>query len=97
LEEAARREIQEEAGLTHLKPIEYLGARERLSYDKQKWITTHYFLFTTSQKKGKPTDTDHAYTCKWFSLDELPEMLWPEQRQLLESCRERIARHLTGG
>jgi hypothetical protein len=47
-------------------------------------------LFTTDQKEGKPTDTEHAYTCEWFLLDGLPEMLWPEQRALLESCREKI-------
>lgn len=92
LETTARREIEEEAGLSDLRLIEYLGSRERLSYSKQKWITTHYFLFLTHQQQGKPTDVSHAYACEWFSLDALPEMLWPEQRDLVESCRERIAR-----
>lgn len=91
LEEAARREIEEESGLKELKFIEYLGSRSRLSFNKQKWITTHYFLFVTAQKEGKPTDKEHSYICRWFSLDALPEMLWREQRQLVESCRERIA------
>jgi ADP-ribose pyrophosphatase YjhB (NUDIX family) len=87
---AAQREIDEEAGLNELQFIEYLGTRERLSFDKKKWITTHYYLFTTDQKEGKPTDPEHAYTCEWFPIDELPEMLWPEQRELLENCREKI-------
>jgi 8-oxo-dGTP diphosphatase len=91
LEMAARREIEEEAGLSKLYLVEYLGARQRLSFDKRKWITIHYFLFLTRQKKGKPTDQEHVYNCEWFPLDALPEMLWPEQRELLESCREKIA------
>jgi ADP-ribose pyrophosphatase YjhB (NUDIX family) len=87
---AAQREIKEEAGLSDLQLIEYLGTRARLTYDKRKWVTTHYYLFTTDQKEGTPTDTEHAYTCEWFPLDGLPEMLWPEQRALLESGREKI-------
>jgi ADP-ribose pyrophosphatase YjhB (NUDIX family) len=90
LEEAARREIEEEAGLGNLQFVEYLGTRERLDYARRRWATTHYYLFTTKQKEGKPTDPTHAYTCEWFSIDELPEMLWPEQRALVERCREKI-------
>lgn len=90
-EKAARREIEEEAGLRKLNLVEYLGACERLSFDKRKWITVHYYLFLTQQKKGKPSDREHVYACKWFPLDALPEMLWPEQCELLESCREKIA------
>jgi ADP-ribose pyrophosphatase YjhB (NUDIX family) len=89
-EEAARREIEEEAGLSDLLLIEYLGTRERLTYDKRKWVTTHYYLFLTDQKEGKPTDPEHDYTCEWFSIDELPEMLWPEQRELLDSCKKKL-------
>lgn len=92
LEKAARREIEEEAGLSDLQLVEYLGTRGHLAFDKQKWITTHFFLFTTAQKVGKPTDPEHAYTCEWFPIDGLPEMLWPDQRELIESCRERIER-----
>ena len=54
------------------------------------WITIHYFLFLTQQEVGMPTDQKHVYTCEWFPLDELPEMLWPEQQALLESCRNAI-------
>jgi len=97
LEKAALREIQEEAGLSDLQLITYLGDRQRLSFNKKVWITVHYFLFITRQEKGDPTDREHIYTCNWFPLEALPEMLWPEQRQLLESCRERIAGLLTSG
>ena len=54
LEAAARREIEEEAGLSSLELIEELGIRARLSYDRVCWITTHYFLFVTEQVEGIP-------------------------------------------
>lgn len=90
LERAARREISEEAGLSSLALIEPLGVEERLSYGKECWQITHYFLFTTRQAVGRPTDAGHHGGPWWYSLDELPPMLWPEQWELIVSCRERI-------
>jgi 8-oxo-dGTP pyrophosphatase MutT (NUDIX family) len=83
VEEAARREIAEEAGLTDLALLADLGQRSRLSFDRRQWITTRYFLFSTAQTDGRPTDTKHHYGLWWFPLDALPDMLWPEQRALL--------------
>lgn len=88
LEQAARREIAEEAGLTRLTLLDFLGTRERLDYDRRAWKRIHYFLFLTDQSNGRPTDPLHEGEVKWFPLDELPEMLWPEQRQLMEENRE---------
>jgi ADP-ribose pyrophosphatase YjhB (NUDIX family) len=89
--DAARREIAEEAGFTELTLLAEIGTRERLSYDRRRWITTHYFLFRTEQSDPQPTDPRHAYLVRWFDLDApLPPMIWPEQRALLETERERI-------
>ncbi len=85
LEEAARREIAEEAGLTDLHLLCPLGARERLSHDKARWITVHYFLFITRQTAGTPTDSDHHYGLWWYPLEALPELLWPEQLDLIQT------------
>lgn len=90
LEAAARREVEEEAGLTNLRLLGPLGSRERLDHAKRGWKVTHYFLFATGQEVGVPTDTSRLYRLEWFSLDDLPPFIWPEQRELLESCRERI-------
>ena len=68
LEAAARREILEEVGLSDLQLIGPLGVLERLSYNKQYWIQTHYFLFTTPQKEGPPTDTQHHSAVWWFPI-----------------------------
>ena len=90
LEETARREIEEEAGLSSLELIEELGVRERLSYDKVCWITTYYFLFVTEQVEGTPTDVEHHYELAWHPIGALPAIFWPEQRELIETNRDEI-------
>ena len=90
LEEAACREIEEEAGLSSLELIEELGVRERLSYDKICWITTYYFLFVTEQVEGTPTDVEHHYELAWHPIGALPALFWPEQRELIETNRDEI-------
>ncbi len=86
-EQAARREILEEAGLEELQLLGDLGVHERLDFKKTAWKVTHYFLFLTTQREGLPTDKHHAYRCEWFPLDALPPMFWPEQGALLEELR----------
>ncbi|MFB3040623.1 MAG: NUDIX domain-containing protein [Candidatus Poribacteria bacterium] len=91
LEQTARREIEEEAGLTSLKLIAKLGTRERLAYDKSCWITTHFYLFLTEQVDGVPTDAEHHYGLAWYPIDALPAIFWPEQRELIETNQDKIA------
>jgi ADP-ribose pyrophosphatase YjhB (NUDIX family) len=90
VESAARREIEEEAGLSDLQQVAYLGASQRLNFKRNRWITVHYYLFLTRQKSGQPTDQDHLYHCEWFRLDDLPEFFWPDQRQLVLDTLPRI-------
>lgn len=87
IEQAARREIQEEAGFSNLTLLADLGFQERLSYNQSAWKTIHYFLFQTTQTIGTPTDPRVSQPAEWFPLDDLPEMFWPEQRQLVEENR----------
>jgi 8-oxo-dGTP pyrophosphatase MutT (NUDIX family) len=91
LEQAAAREIEEEAGFTQLALVTPLGMKERLDFDKRSWKKTYYFLFTTNQVDGIPTDKNHHYNAKWFPLDELPELFWPEQTQLIRENSKQIA------
>lgn len=90
LEEAARREVLEEAGLNGLELLGPLGVCERCTLDKSYWSKAHFFLFRTEAASGVPTDPDYPGGPEWFSLDDLPAMFWPEQRRLLEANRERI-------
>ena len=95
-EEAARREIEEEAGLSDLVLVRYLGKRDRLNFTRTRWMKVHYYLFTTTQVDGVPTDSAHHKGVWWFSPADLPEMLWPEQRRLIEEQAEAIQK-LAGG
>ncbi|MCU0607012.1 MAG: NUDIX domain-containing protein [Candidatus Edwardsbacteria bacterium] len=85
LEQAARREIAEESGLTDLRLLCEIGVRERLDLKKRSWKTTHYFLFSTTQRSGHPTDAHHTYVLEWSPLDRLPDMFWPEQEELVRT------------
>jgi len=88
--EAARRELWEEAGIVNAKLIEKLGVRERLDVHRERWIVAHYFLFVTDQELEEPADRANHHDPGWFPLDELPDLFWPEQRELIETNRERI-------
>lgn len=91
LEEAARREIEEEAGISQVDLVKSLGKKSRLSFDRRRWITTHYYLYTTRQIITQPTDPHIKYVTEWFCINEpIPALFWPEQQELLESARPDI-------
>jgi 8-oxo-dGTP pyrophosphatase MutT (NUDIX family) len=94
LEDAARREIEEETGLTDLTLLGELGSRQRLNFRKTRWQTTHYFLFLTRQQTAAPADLSHHYELRWFPLDHLPTIFWPEQTKLIESNRDKIRENI---
>ncbi len=94
LEQAARREIIEEAGLKGLQMIAYLGSYERFNFARTRWKKIHYFLFLSKEQGGKPTDSNHQYECKWFPLDNLPPVFWPEQAELLKRVRANLKQWL---
>lgn len=84
LEEAALREVTEEAGLYHLKIHNLLGSYERFVEKANEMKTIHYFLMSpTSDEKPIAPDNEHV-ELKWFSLDALPQMFLPEQQDVIE-------------
>jgi 8-oxo-dGTP pyrophosphatase MutT (NUDIX family) len=89
IEQAARREIREEAGFSQLERRADLGMRERLTFSKKTWKKTHYFLFVTEQVQVKPSDRS-VKEVRWFAIDALPDMLWPEQKALIDFNRHEI-------
>jgi 8-oxo-dGTP pyrophosphatase MutT (NUDIX family) len=89
LEQAAVREIAEEAGFRALTLLAELGVGERLAGKKAVWQRTHYFLFLTDEVKGKPTDR-RQWEVHWHDLDQLPDLYWREQAQLIRDNREKI-------
>lgn len=89
---AARREVEEETGLSEITLIRKLGVVERLTFDRRWWNVMHFYLFRTDQVDATPTETDNHREMGWFPIDALPETLWPEQRQLIEANRDAIVR-----
>ena len=79
-EEAARREIEEESGISELQLIKKLGSyvRHRIGpggkgdAPEKKKITL--FLFTTAQTILQPTDP-HNPEARWVELDDVPGFL----------------------
>lgn len=84
LEEAARRETFEETGISRLRLVRKLGERGRLDLEKVRWTTVHWFLFETDQVEAHPPDDAHP-SMGWFPLDELPEIFWPDQHELIRN------------
>jgi 8-oxo-dGTP pyrophosphatase MutT (NUDIX family) len=91
LEQAAIREIEEEAGFRNLKLLGELGMGERLGGKKSVWQKTHYFLFLTDEKEGKPTDR-RDWEVAWFDMDKLPELYWREQEKIIVQNKDKIIR-----
>lgn len=88
----AKREIAEEAGLSDLQLKWKLGTRERLTFEKNEWRKTTYFLFTTNQAGGKQKlqKGEEDYVAEWYDIQSLPSIFWPEQEQLVRKNIERI-------
>lgn len=83
--DTAIREISEETGIADLKFVCELGTGERLTFEKDKWATTHYFLFTTKEEKGNQNlQEDEDFEVSWFNIENLPDMFWPEQEKLIK-------------
>lgn len=88
---AAKREISEEAGIKELTLICELGKTERLTWEKDYWSICKYFLFKTDQTEGKQDLQDgEEYEVKWFDIDKLPSIFWPDQEELILNKREEI-------
>ncbi|MCC6694029.1 MAG: NUDIX domain-containing protein [Candidatus Hydrogenedentes bacterium] len=88
--EAARREVGEEAGFHDLTCVRELVTIQRLNFDRTKWKTIHFFLFTTDETEPRPLEPENHPHVGWFPLDALPPMFWPEQRELLETLRSEL-------
>lgn len=79
-EEAARREIYEEAGISDLTIHRWLGILSRPGYSDENWqVMTimkdiDIFFATTEQKHLEPVEED-IVRAEWFPAEKLPEIL----------------------
>ncbi len=83
---AARREAEEETGLS-IGAIEFVTTTEQIiEADGQHWIS---LLYKTTDIRGEPqlTEPDKLSAIGWFDLDALPEPLSVFTRALLPHLR----------
>ncbi len=77
---AAKREIEEETGLTKLELIRSLGSYGRYKAglngvdDTSEFKNMHMFLFATSEEKLEPKDAWNP-EAKWIPIDKVEAML----------------------
>lgn len=96
LEAAARREIEEESGITELALIEELGNYQRYriapdgSEDPSELKTITMFLFVTDQDILKPLDPDNP-EARWVAKEEVETFLTHEKdREFWLSIKDRV-------
>lgn len=90
LDQAAVREIEEEAGLTELTKLGDLAISERQDSMKTYWAINHYAVYLTTQISGEIRDKAHHFDVGWFPIEQLPSMFWPDERRIVEEHRARI-------
>ncbi|MGV2108133.1 NUDIX domain-containing protein [Agrobacterium vitis] len=85
-EQAARREAEEETGLT-IGSVEFVSVSEQIiAADRQHWVS---LLYKTSDISGEATLTepDKLSDFGWFALDDLPQPLSAFTKAILPFIR----------
>ena len=92
LEEAALREVEEEAGLSKLKIVRHLGSNQRKVTDKDEFKTIHFFLMfpTVENEENMRTKDNVGLSFDWYPIDGLPEFYLEPQLKVIENNREII-------
>lgn len=86
LEEAARREAREETG-AELGELILMGAYSNFT----EWKSDHNIVFICKDFKFKNKTDAEIAELRAFSLNELPDDLWPGHRRRLQEYIEGIA------
>lgn len=90
LEQAALREIREEAGVTEATIIQKLGQFRRYVTRASEWKTIHYFLMHAAKEQPLGQPEDNRMETKWFPVTKLPEMYLPEQEKVIKGNLDSI-------
>ncbi len=94
---AAKREIEEETGVTDLTFIDDLGSYSRYKIGKDpkeedmtELKTMHMFLFSTEEEDLKPIDPDNP-EARWIKKDEVADLLThPKDKEFYLSIIDKI-------
>lgn len=71
-EEAAKREIREETGLTDLELVSFLGSFTRVSAREKELKTEYHYLFRINGNPLLALEAGQPWEAQWFDLDNLP-------------------------
>jgi ADP-ribose pyrophosphatase YjhB (NUDIX family) len=85
------REILEETGLV-VRPRELLGIFPDTYGEDDAGVYTLNFYYVVDIVSGEPLPADDVTELRWFAPDELPEIAFTHQAQVLAQWREVVAR-----
>ncbi len=89
LDECAKRELHEEAGLEDVY-LEQLYSFGKIGRDpRERVISVAYFTLTPSEHLKPAAGTDAA-DVRWFAINELPELAF-DHAEIIRVARERLA------
>jgi len=92
-DEAARREIGEETGLTDLAQLDTLGCIDWHFRHRGRLIHKycHFFLFVSGEGTPAPQGEEGISACVWLSYpDALARLTHANARSVLEAAHERV-------
>jgi len=90
---AARREVEEESGISDLAVKDQLGTT-RFTFQAENAIirkTVHYFLMTTNQKTLVPQEEEYFYDAAWFPIDIAIQTLeYDTDQDIVAKARQKL-------
>lgn len=94
IEEAALREVREEAGLSKVKIVTSLGVAKRYVEKADEQKTIHYFLMTlTENQEPQINDENSKDEIKWFDIENLPNFFLQEQEKIIKDNLDLLANY----
>lgn len=98
--DAAKREVQEEAGLTDVVVKNQLGVT-RFTFQAEGTVvakTVHYFLMLTHEEKLTAQQDEGLLEAAWFPIDAAIENLaYDTDQEIVRRAKERLMGHLPRG
>lgn len=93
ISDAARREVEEEAGLHDLSVKDELGIT-RFAFQAETALvkkTVHYFLMITNQKQLTPQAEEGMIDAVWFTIDEaISKLAYDTDQDIVAKAREKL-------
>lgn len=90
---AAKREVQEEAGIKDLSVRDQLGVT-RFTFQAEKTVvrkTVHYFLMVTTQKELKPQEEEGLIDAAWFPIDvAIAQLGYEADQDIVRRAKEKL-------